>query len=177
MMSKAISSKMSEFITARVEYVKQLKNQSETQSLFVQLAEKYLSGAEMSAGDLSGLKTLAQAEQLEEKLQNAKAAARKVATTENEKIRKARTHELIKSAGLLVKAGLVDGKTGKPRTSSPEILLGALIELEKRHPSEEEKKHWAEIGRAAMTTDTPKEPRKPKTEPKNPRETDISDLI
>ncbi|MDK4627542.1 conjugal transfer protein TraD, partial [Kingella kingae] len=88
---------------------------------FVQLAEKYLSGAEMSAGDLSGLKTLAQAEQLEEKLQNAKAAARKVATTENEKIRKARTHELIKSAGLLVKAGLVDGKTGKPRTSSPEI--------------------------------------------------------
>lgn len=176
-MSKTISDKMSEFIAVRIEYVKQLKSQSETQILFVQLAEKYLSGAEMTAGELSGLKTLTQAEQLEEKLQNAKAAARKVATTENEKIRKARTHELIKSAGLLVKAGLVDGKTGKPRTSSPEILLGALIELERRHPSEEEKEHWAEIGRAAMTTDTPKEPRKPKTEPKNPRETDISDLI
>lgn len=177
-MSKTISDKMSEFIAVRIEYVKQLKSQSETQILFVQLAEKYLSGAEMTTGELSGLKTLTQAEQLEEKLQNAKAAARKVATTENEKIRKARTHELIKSAGLLVKAGLVDGKTGKPRTSSPEILLGALIELEKRNPSEEEKKHWAEIGRAAMVSDnTPSAPQTQTTEPTKPQKPDISDLV
>lgn len=174
-MSKTISDKMGEFIAVRIEYVKQLKNQSETQTIFVQLAEKYLSGTEMSNGELSGLKTLAQAEQLEEKLQNAKAAARKVATTENEKIRKARTHELIKSAGLLVKAGLVDGKTGKPRTSSPEILLGALIELERRHPSEAEKKHWAEIGRAAMASDNT--PQSSTTEPIKPRKSDISDLV
>ena len=44
--------------------------------------------------------------------------------------RTARTHELCNSAGLLILAGLVDSKTGKPTLDKGE-LLGALLGLEK----------------------------------------------
>ena len=42
----------------------------------------------------------------------------------------ARTHELCNSAGLLILAGLVDTKTGKPAIDKGE-LLGALLGLAK----------------------------------------------
>lgn len=150
-MSDKISNKTHVFISERLDFIKTLKNPTDTQKKFAEIAEKYLTKqGELSVEEMRHLKILTAAEQADEKAQKAKQAARKIISEENEKIRKARTHEMIKSAGLLVKAGLVDGKTGKPRTSSPEILLGALIELESRHPTEQEKARWAELGAAAM---------------------------
>ncbi len=42
--------------------------------------------------------------------------------------RKARDHALYQSVGLLILAGLVDSKTGKPM-DEPAALLGALVSL------------------------------------------------
>ena len=59
--------------------------------------------------------------------------------------RTARTHELCNSAGLLILAGLVDTKTGKPTIDKAE-LLGALIGLSKVPESDERRTEWKKAG-------------------------------
>lgn len=93
------------------------------------------------------LKTLALAEQADEKAQKAKLLARKMLSEQNEKIRKQRTHNLINAAELLGLAGLLDKTTGKPTISNAR-LLGALVELENKitNATSNETAYWEELG-------------------------------
>ncbi len=59
--------------------------------------------------------------------------------------RKARNHELYQAAGLMILAGLVDTKTGKPTRDTAE-LLGALVWLATIEPDEERQAAWRERG-------------------------------
>ena len=59
--------------------------------------------------------------------------------------RTARTHELCNSAGLLILAGLVDTKTGKPAIDKGE-LLGALLGLAKVPVEDPRRKEWKRAG-------------------------------
>lgn len=65
-------------------------------------------------------------------------AAKKVA-------RKARDHELYKSAGLMIVAGLVDTVTGKPLMDKAE-LLGALMGLAKVPADDSLRTDWEKAG-------------------------------
>jgi len=59
--------------------------------------------------------------------------------------RKARDHELFNAAGLLILAGLVDTKTGKPTIDKNE-LLGALAGLAKVPESDQRRTEWKKAG-------------------------------
>ena len=59
--------------------------------------------------------------------------------------RTARTHELCNSAGLLILAGLVDTKTGKPAIDKGE-LLGALLGLAKVTAEDQRRLEWKRAG-------------------------------
>jgi hypothetical protein len=63
--------------------------------------------------------------------------------------RKARDHELFNSAGLLILAGLVDTKTGKPTIDKNE-LLGALIGLSNVPYDHEKRIEWKKVGAAKI---------------------------
>ena len=140
-----ISERMSAFIAERLEYLKSLKEPNQQQEMLIDLGNKFLNGVELSATELRGLKTLAAAEKAAEKAAAATRAARKLVSTENEKARKERTRNMINAAGLLGLAGLLDKKTGKPLISN-ERLLGALVELANRNPTELEKRNWDDVG-------------------------------
>lgn len=149
-MAAEISARLSEFIRSHFNSLSAIKTLNEQQKMFYSIAELWLNSPEkVNTQKLRDLKTLAKAEQATIKAENAKIAARKLITKENEIARKARTHEMIKSAGLLIQAGLVDGTTGKPKVA-PDVLLGALIELAEREPTDFEKNRWAEMGSARM---------------------------
>lgn len=140
-----ISERMGAFIAARIEYLKSLKEPNQQQEMLIELGQKFSDGVELSTTELRGLKTLAAAEQAAVKAAAATRAARKLVTTENEKARKERTRNMINAAGLLGLAGLLDKKTGKPLISN-ERLLGALVELANRNPTELEKQNWDDVG-------------------------------
>lgn len=150
-MAAEISARLGDFIRSHFETLSLQKTLNEQQKMFYSIAELWLNSPEkVNAQKLRDLKTLAKAEQISIKAENAKIAARKLITKESEKARKERTHNLINAAGLLGLAGLLDKQTGKPLTSN-ERLLGALIELAQREPSEQEKRHWDELGTLALT--------------------------
>ena len=62
---------------------------------------------------------------------------------------KERTRNMINAAGLMGLAGLLDKKTGRPLTS-PALLLGALVELANRNPTDLEKQSWEQSGAALL---------------------------
>uniref|UniRef100_UPI0034E3C020 conjugal transfer protein TraD n=1 Tax=Kingella oralis TaxID=505 RepID=UPI0034E3C020 len=84
-----------------------------------------------------------------EKAAEATRAARKLVSEKNEKARKERTRNMINAAGLMGLAGLLDKKTGRPLTS-PALLLGALVELANRNPTDLEKQSWEQSGAALL---------------------------
>ncbi|WP_283397201.1 conjugal transfer protein TraD [Escherichia coli] len=67
--------------------------------------------------------------------------------------RKARDHELYKAAGLMIVAGLVDSKTGKPKFSAAELVgaLAGIAELPRNHPKWQE---WEKRGKELLTKDS-----------------------
>ncbi|WP_072110088.1 conjugal transfer protein TraD, partial [Shigella sonnei] len=67
--------------------------------------------------------------------------------------RKARDHELYKAAGLMIVAGLVDSKTGKPKFSAAELVgaLAGIAELPHNHPKWQE---WEKRGKELLTKDS-----------------------
>ncbi|HDW3783534.1 TPA: conjugal transfer protein TraD, partial [Klebsiella pneumoniae] len=67
--------------------------------------------------------------------------------------RKARDHELYKTAGLMIMAGLVDSKTGKPKFSAAELVgaLAGIAELPRNHPKWQE---WEKRGKELLTKDS-----------------------
>lgn len=133
------------FIAERINYLANLKTCTEQQTIFIQLGKKFLNKDDMTALELRALKTLETAERADKRAATAKRAARKLISEKNELARKERTHNMINSAGLMSLAGLLDKKTGKPKTTN-ERLLGALYELATREPSEDELQKWEQIG-------------------------------
>lgn len=144
-----ISERLKAFIGERVGYLEGLKTINEQQQMFVELGRKFLSGSEMTPTETRALRTLADAEKAAERAAEKIRAARKLVSEENEKARKERTRNMINSAGLMGLAGLLDKKTGKPLTS-PALLLGALVELANRNPTDLEKQGWEQTGAAML---------------------------
>lgn len=65
----------------------------------------------------------------------------KILKAERSAKEKARTHELIKPAGLLIMAGLVDSETGKPLWDKGE-LVGALSSMATTQIDDTKKSYW-----------------------------------
>ena len=115
-----------EWLTARIAYLRGLKSPSDQQRLLLLLADK----PERSNDDNRKLSALVKAEKAAERAQKAKANAARIVNAEKVAERKARDRELYQAAGLLILAGLVDSKTGRPTVDRGE-LLGALLGLAK----------------------------------------------
>ena len=144
-----------EWLTARIAYLRGLKSPSDQQRLLLLLADK----PERSNDDNRKLSALVKAEKAAERAQKAKANAARIVNAEKAAERKARDRELYQSAGLLILAGLVDSKTGRPSVYRGE-LLGALLRLAKvplDHQRRSERKRAGDALLAAKSS-TPTEP-------------------
>ena len=129
----------------RVAYIRGLKSPNDHQRLLLLLNEK--KGA--TDDDRRKLVALVKAEKAAEKAQRAKASVAKIVNAEKLAERKRRDHELYQSAGLLILAGLVDTKTGKPNLDRGE-LLGALLGLAKVPADDPRRDDWKRAGDALL---------------------------
>lgn len=138
-----------EWLNNKIQYLKGLKSRSEQQELLLLLAEK----PDRNAQDDKKLNAIIKAEKAAEKATKARQEAAKLINAENRAAAKAeraaRTHELCNSAGLLILAGLVDTKTGKPTIDKAE-LLGALLGLSKVPESDPRRLEWKKAGAASL---------------------------
>lgn len=125
----------------RVAYIRGLKSPNDHQRLLLLLNDK--KGA--TDDDRRKLVALVKAEKAAEKAQRAKASVAKIVNAEKLAERKRRDHELYQSAGLLILAGLVDTKTGKPTLDRGE-LLGALLGLAKVPADDSRRAEWKRAG-------------------------------
>jgi hypothetical protein len=137
--------KNNEWLKDRVAYLKGLKSRNEQQELLVLLAEK----SNRNAQDDKKLNAIVKAEKASLRATKAMQDAANLINAEKKAVAKAertaRTHELCNSAGLLILAGLVDTKTGKPTIDKAE-LLGALIGLSKVPELDEIRTEWKKAG-------------------------------
>lgn len=134
-----------EWLTARIAYLRGLKSPSDQQRLLLLLADK----PERSSDDNRKLSALVRAEKAAERAQKAKANAARIVNAEKAAERKARDRELYQSAGLLILAGLVDSKTGRPTVDRGE-LLGALLGLAKVPLDDQRRSEWKRAGDALL---------------------------
>lgn len=137
--------KADKWLDDRLAYVRGLKAPSEQQRLLLSLAEM----TEIDAKNQRKLNALVRAEKAAERAQKAKADAARIVNAEKATQRKARDHELYKSAGLLIMAGLVDSKTGIPTIDKGE-LLGALASMADAEISTERRAEWKKRGDALL---------------------------
>ncbi|MGC9164067.1 MAG: conjugal transfer protein TraD, partial [Thiomonas sp.] len=133
------------WLAVRLAYLRGLKAPSDQQRLLLVLADK----PDRTADDERKLAALVRAERAAERAQKARAAAARIITAEKAAERKARDHALYESAGLMILAGLVDTKTGKPTRDRGE-LLGALASLAEAHVDDAKKAAWKAKGEALM---------------------------
>lgn len=136
--------KESDFLAQHIPYIKSLKKPTEQQRLLVMLH----SLDDRTPADERRLAVLVKAELAAYKAQRARADAQRLLNADKEAIRKARTHELCESAGLMGLAGLIDTKTGKPVWDRA-TLLGALMSL-KTLDSEQLRDGWRRAGDAKL---------------------------
>ena len=134
-----------EWLTARIAYLRGLKSPSDQQRLLLLLADT----PERSNDDNRKLSALVKAEKAAERAQKAKANAARIVNAEKAAERKARDRELYQSAGLLILAGLVDSKTGRPTVDRGE-LLGALLGLAKVPLDDQRRSEWKRAGDALL---------------------------
>ena len=134
-----------EWLTARIAYLRGLKSPSDQQRLLLLLADK----PERSNDDNRKLTALVKAEKAAERAQKAKANAARIVNAEKAAERKARDRELYQAAGLLILAGLVDSKTGRPTVDRGE-LLGALLGLAKVPLDDQRRSEWKRAGDALL---------------------------
>ena len=134
-----------EWLTARIAYLRGLKSPSDQQRLLLLLADK----PERSNDDNRKLSALVKAEKAAERAQRAKANAARIVNAEKAAERKARDRELYQAAGLLILAGLVDSKTGRPTVDRGE-LLGALLGLAKVPLDDQRRSEWKRAGDALL---------------------------
>ena len=136
---------MREWLEDRVAYIRGLKSPNDHQRLLLLLNEK--KGA--TDDDRRKLVALVKAEKAAEKAQRAKASVAKIVNAEKRAVRKRRDHELYQSAGLLILAGLVDTKIGKPTIDRGE-LLGALLGLAQIPSDDSRRRDWKRAGDALL---------------------------
>ncbi len=134
-----------EWLTARIAYLRGLKSPSDQQRLLLLLADK----PERSNDDNRKLSALVKAEKAAERAQKAKANAARIVNAEKAAERKARDRELYQAAGLLILAGLVNSKTGRPTVDRGE-LLGALLGLAKVPLDDQRRSEWKRAGDALL---------------------------
>lgn len=129
----------------RVAYIRGLKSPNDHQRLLLLLSDK----KDATNDDRRKLVALIHAEKAAEKAQRAKASVAKIVNAEKVAERKRRDHELYQSGGLLILAGLVDTKTGKPTLDRGE-LLGALLGLAKVPADDPRRGDWKRAGDALL---------------------------
>ena len=134
-----------EWLKMRLLYLRGLKAPSDYQRLLLLLAEI----PEPTPEDELKLAALVRAEKAADRAQKARANAARVVNADKLATRKARDRELYNSAGLLILAGLVDTRTGRPASDRGE-LLGALLELAKVPQDELRRKGWKRAGDALL---------------------------
>ena len=145
---------MREWLEDRVAYIRGLKSPNDHQRLLLLLNDK----KDATDDDRRKLVALIRAEKAAEKAQRAKASVAKIVNAEKLAERKNRDHQLYQSAGLLILAGLVDTKTGKPTLDRGE-LLGALLGLAKVPSDDARRSDWKRAG-DALIAERVKEPQR-----------------
>lgn len=138
-----------EWLTKRLAYIRGLKAPSDQQSLLRLLVEK----PQRTADDDRKIAALVRAEKAAERALKARADAARIVNAEKLAQRKARDHELYEAAGLLILAGLVDTKTGRPSIDRGE-LLGALKSLAKVAPDDPRRADWKRVGDGLLAEKT-----------------------
>ncbi|MDD1606987.1 MAG: conjugal transfer protein TraD [Methylococcaceae bacterium] len=140
-----MTDKNEEWLNNRVLYLKGLKSRTEQQNILIELFDKQ----NRTQQDDKKFTALVRAEKTAERASKAKQAASHLIQAEKhaekKAERKARDHELFNAAGLLILAGLVDTKTGKPTIDKNE-LLGALAGLAKVPESDQRRTEWKKAG-------------------------------
>lgn len=144
-----MADKNEDWINNRVLYLKVIKSRTEQQNILVELFDKQ----NRTSQDDKKFNALVRAEKAAERANKAKQAASNLIQAEKhaekKAERKARDHELFNAAGLLILAGLVDTKTGKPTIDKNE-LLGALVGLAKVPESDQRRTEWKKAGAAIL---------------------------
>jgi len=120
-----------EWIIERIEHIRNKKSPSDQQRLLVLLAEKD-DKTPKEEQDFKALvraeKAVARLEKAAEKVASSKSKVSKILKAERSAKEKARTHELIKSALILIEAGMVDSSTGKILIDK-DLLISKLREI------------------------------------------------
>lgn len=129
----------------RLEVLRGLKKPTDHQRLLLALA----ANPSPTPDDNRKLDALWKAERAEVRARDLRGVAANIVNEEKKAARKARDHELYESAGLLILAGLVDTKTGKPTIDRAE-LLGALVGLAKVAPEEPRRHDWKRAGESLL---------------------------
>lgn len=144
-----MTDKNAEWLNNRVLTLKGLKSRTEQQNILIELFDKQ----NRTPQDDKKFNALVRAEKASERATKAKQAASNLIQAEKhaekKSVRKARDHELFNAAGLLIMAGLVDTKTGKPTIDKNE-LLGALAGLAKVPESDPRRTEWKKAGVAIL---------------------------
>ncbi|HAK1939028.1 TPA: conjugal transfer protein TraD [Salmonella enterica] len=113
-----------EWLEKRLAYIRGLNAPNEQQRLLLMLAQL----SQPTPNDRRKLGVLIRAEKAAERALKARADAAKVLNAERRAVRKARDHELYKTAGLMGVAGVVDRETGRLNVDAG-LLVGLLMEL------------------------------------------------
>lgn len=135
----------SDWVQARVAYLRGLKSPNDQQRLLLLLTDKET----RTPDDERKLAALVRAEKASERAQKARADAARIINADKAIERKARDHELYQAAGLLILAGLVDTKTGMPNLDRG-ALLGGLLSLAKVRPDDPSFAQWKTDGDALL---------------------------
>lgn len=141
------------WLTDRLAYLRGLRAPTEHQRLLLQLVDL----PTRTVPETRNLAALIRAEKAADRAQKARAAAARLLTAEKTAARKARNHELYRSAGLLILAGLVETKTGQPTRDRGE-LLGALVALANTPVHATQRAAWKRTGDAMLTAPRRPEP-------------------
>ena len=120
-----------EWVIERIEHIRNKKSPSDQQRLLILLAEKD-DKTPKEEQDFKALvraeKAVARLEKAAEKVASSKSKVSKILKAERSAKEKARTHELIKSALILIEAGMVDSSTGKILIDK-DLLISKLREI------------------------------------------------
>lgn len=133
--------KIEDWIQNKVKEIKDAKTRTDEQELLLILHDN----KNRTAQENKEFDILVKYEKSLEQTNARKQAAVNLTQNKKKEERKARDHELYNAAGLLILAGLVDTKTGKPTIDKNE-LLGALAGLAKVPESDQRRTEWKKAG-------------------------------
>ena len=125
-------------------YVSQLRSAQKRSAEEDLLIALYDDREHLTAIQKKKLEALVSAFKAIQKANKAKADLRALEASENALARKERNHQLFLSGGLLIAAGLVDSKTGKPFDQA--ALIGGLFALAEQMKDPNKKEVWSQKG-------------------------------